>query len=67
MYPGFNKVVQAVGRVIRSDTDRGIAILLDERFNFSNYKQIMPSHWSNKKIISSSYVLKKEIESFYKK
>lgn len=65
MYPGFNKVVQAVGRVIRSERDRGIAILLDERFNFSSYKQIMPSHWQNRKIISSSYTLKKEIEQFY--
>ena len=66
MYPGFNKVVQAVGRVIRTETDSGIAILLDERFNYSNYKQIMPSHWKNRKIISSRYSLKKEIEEFYK-
>ena len=66
IYPGFTKVIQAVGRVIRSDTDRGIAILIDERFTYSKYLSLMPPHWSNKKCITNIYDLKKEIQEFYK-
>ncbi len=66
IYPGFTKVIQAVGRVIRSDTDCGIAILIDERFTYSKYLSLMPSHWSNKKCITNIYDLKKEIQEFYK-
>ena len=66
-YPGFTKVIQAVGRVIRSDEDRGVAILIDERFTYSKYYELMPSHWKNKKIITNAYGLKNEILKFYKK
>ena len=66
-YPGFTKVIQAVGRLIRTDTDRGAAILIDTRFTYSKYLSLMPPHWTNKKIINSSYQLKKELEEFYKK
>ena len=67
MYPGFTKVIQAVGRVIRSDEDRGVAILIDERFTYSKYYELMPRHWKNKKIITNAYGLKNEILKFYKK
>ena len=65
-YPGFTKVVQAVGRVIRSEEDKGVAILIDERFTYGKYLELMPRHWTNKKVITSSYNLKKEIINFYK-
>jgi DNA excision repair protein ERCC-2 len=45
VYPGMNKVLQASGRVIRSHTDKGVVILLDERFAFGNYKKLCPEHW----------------------
>lgn len=64
MYPGFTKVIQAVGRVIRTENDRGFAILVDERFVYSQYRKLMPNHWNNIKVINSSYVLKKELEEF---
>ena len=67
MYPGFTKVIQAVGRVIRSDTDKGVAILIDERFGYSKYLALNPPHWTNKKIITNTYDLSKEIKTFYKK
>jgi DNA excision repair protein ERCC-2 len=67
MYPGFTKVIQAVGRVIRTETDRGFAILVDERFNYSQYRNLMPQHWNKIKVINSSYVLKKELEEFNNK
>ncbi len=65
-YPGFTKVVQAVGRVIRSEEDRGVVILLDERFTYSKYQELMPRHWLNKKVITNVYYLKKELERFFK-
>lgn len=64
-YPGFTKVVQAAGRVIRSENDRGIVILIDERFTYSKYLELMPKHWKNKKVINDSYNLNKEIKSFF--
>ncbi|MDE7385108.1 MAG: ATP-dependent DNA helicase, partial [Anaeroplasmataceae bacterium] len=66
-YPGFTKVVQAVGRVIRSEDDRGVVILLDERFTHMKYQALMPKHWLNKKVITDSYHLKKELENFFDK
>ena len=40
LYPGMNKVLQAGGRVIRSERDRGVIALLDERFNYSAYQRL---------------------------
>ena len=65
-YPGFTKVIQAVGRLIRNYTDSGVAILLDERFKNRLYQNLFPKHWSNVKLISSTYKLKTEINDFYK-
>lgn len=61
-YPGFTKVIQAVGRVIRGYDDKGVAILMDERFTYNTYLNLMPPHWTNKKIITNSYQLKKELK-----
>jgi DNA excision repair protein ERCC-2 len=44
-FPGMNKVIQAVGRVIRTDTDYGVAILLDSRYKTLKYQALFPSHW----------------------
>lgn len=66
-YPGITKVIQAVGRVIRTETDRGVAILIDERFGYSKYLSLMPPHWTNRKFITNIYDLKKELISFNKK
>lgn len=44
-YPGMNKVLQAAGRVIRTDEDRGVILLLDERFQSSAYKKLFPREW----------------------
>lgn len=44
-YPGMNKVMQAAGRVIRTDEDRGVILLLDERFLNSAYKKLFPREW----------------------
>jgi Rad3-related DNA helicase len=64
MYPGMNKILQAAGRVIRTETDRGIVLLLDERFNYSYYKQLFPAHWNHFKTVRTPEQLKKIIEKF---
>ena len=45
LFPGMNKVLQAGGRVIRSEEDRGIIALLDERFNYGSYQRLFPREW----------------------
>lgn len=45
MLPGMQKVAQAVGRVIRTETDRGVAILLDDRYRQGAYRRLCPAHW----------------------
>lgn len=45
-YPGMNKVMQAAGRVIRTDHDKGVILLLDERFLNREYQELFPREWS---------------------
>ena len=45
LYPGMNKVMQAAGRVIRTMEDRGVVLLLDERFQYSQYQKLFPREW----------------------
>ena len=44
-YPGMNKVLQAAGRVIRTTSDRGAILLLDERFLQPDYQSLFPREW----------------------
>ena len=43
--PGMQKVAQAAGRVIRSEKDRGVVILADDRFRQADYLRLMPAAW----------------------
>lgn len=45
LYPGINRVLQAAGRVIRSETDRGVVLLIDQRFGTPRYHALFPSEW----------------------
>lgn len=45
LYPGINRVLQAAGRVIRSENDRGVILLIDERFSRQQYKSLFPGEW----------------------
>ncbi len=45
LYPGINRVLQAAGRVIRSENDRGVVLLIDQRFATRNYRGLLPSEW----------------------
>ncbi|MDF9773183.1 ATP-dependent DNA helicase [Pseudomonas baetica] len=46
LFPGVQKVVQAAGRVIRTQQDRGVVMLIDDRFGESKVKQLLPRWWS---------------------
>lgn len=51
-YPGMNKVLQAAGRVIRTAGDRGVIVLLDERFLESSYLRLFPKEWETYTVCS---------------
>jgi len=44
-YPGMNKVLQAAGRLIRSENDKGIIILIDDRYIDEEYQTLFPQEW----------------------
>lgn len=44
-FPGMNRVLQAIGRVIRSETDRGVVLLIDARFSELRYRRLFPAWW----------------------
>lgn len=44
-YPGFSRVLQAVGRLVRSESDRGMALLIDQRYRLQRYQDLFPRWW----------------------
>lgn len=63
-YPGMNKVLQAAGRVIRTSEDRGIILLLDERFLEEGYQRMFPREWEHFGRVTVSSV-RGEVERFW--
>lgn len=63
-YPGYRRVLQAAGRVIRSETDRGVVLLLDERYAAEKYRELAPSHWQVRRITSMS-ALNRQLRAFW--
>ncbi|MGN0288368.1 MAG: ATP-dependent DNA helicase [Lachnospiraceae bacterium] len=63
-YPGMNKVLQAAGRVIRTQSDLGIVALLDERFLQSSYTRMFPKEWREYEIADVDTIGHK-IEKFW--
>ena len=45
-FPGMNKVLQAAGRVIRTEKDKGVVALLDQRFMDRTYQRMFPREWT---------------------
>lgn len=44
-FPGVNKVMQSAGRVIRSEEDRGVIVLIDQRYQTPYYRKVLPKDW----------------------
>lgn len=63
-YPGMNKVLQAAGRVIRTEDDIGVVALLDERFLENQYKRLFPREWEGYSVVDISTAPTK-IERFW--
>ena len=65
VYPGMNKVFQAAGRVIRTDTDRGVIVLVDDRFADPIYKKSIPSLWAGMEYVDTPEALKDRLTEFW--
>jgi len=63
--PDLNKVLQAVGRVIRMEEDRGIVLLIDERFSQTSYKKLFPEEWKQLRYVPDADSLCKTIANFW--
>ena len=46
-YPGMNNVLQAAGRVIRTENDRGVVVLIDDRYQTPLYRELLPETFSH--------------------
>ncbi|MBQ9120893.1 MAG: ATP-dependent DNA helicase [Clostridia bacterium] len=66
IYPGMNKVMQAVGRVIRSERDRGVAVIIDDRFSRPPYTTLLPGHWQGIRYTSNLKSLLSVLRDFWK-
>jgi DNA excision repair protein ERCC-2 len=64
-YPGFNRVLQATGRVIRTEVDRGIIVLIDERFTHARYRQLFPTHWRGFQVVRNTGEIRERLNSFW--
>ena len=51
-YPGMNKVLQAAGRVIRTPGDRGVILLLDDRFLRRDHLELFPREWEHFQVVN---------------
>ena len=65
-YPGMNKVLQAAGRVIRTPQDRGVVLLIDDRFLAPDTRRLMPPHWEHLRVVDSADAWKDELAAFWK-
>ena len=54
VYPGWGRVLQAAGRVIRTEQDRGVVLLIDRRFSGEGYRELFPEHWNPREITDES-------------
>lgn len=65
LYPGMNKVLQSAGRVIRTEEDKGVLLLLDDRFFGRQYREIFPREWSKYQVCNLDEVAE-ATEKFWK-
>ncbi len=62
--PGMNRVLQSAGRVIRTESDEGVILLLDERFDAPRYRSMFPAEWEQPATCTVSDVREK-LEDFW--
>ena len=64
-YPGMNRVLQAAGRVIRTEEDRGVLVLIDSRYAAEPYLHLYPSHWQNICAAGDAASLARRVQLFW--
>ena len=64
-FPGMNNVLQAAGRVIRRDDDKGVIVLADDRYGDEKYFSLFPEHWNNIKKAENARELAQIIQKFW--
>ncbi|MBO6159722.1 MAG: ATP-dependent DNA helicase [Firmicutes bacterium] len=64
-FPGFSKVLQSAGRLIRSEADRGVILLMDERFTQSRYRRLFPPEWKEPEVVNET-TLPGVLDSFWR-
>ena len=67
LYPGMNRVLQAAGRVIRTEEDRGMVLLIDDRFAEREYREIFPAHWKGIRYVGDTSSLTHLLNLFWQK
>lgn len=65
VYPGIGKILQAAGRVIRSENDNGIILFIDNRYALEPYKSILKSNYKNIKSVITSNDVVKVVKKFW--
>jgi Rad3-related DNA helicase len=63
--PGIHKLLQAAGRVIRSESDRGVIVLVDDRLGEPYMKKLFPPHWRHMKYTGDVDSLRSILENFW--
>jgi DNA excision repair protein ERCC-2 len=63
-YPGINRVFQAAGRVIRTEKDRGVVLLIDQRYASHRYRSLFPAEWKPIRVQNQDQFTKK-IQAFW--
>jgi len=63
--PGFNRVLQATGRLIRTEKDKGVVVLIDERFTRKDYTDLFPFEWFPHDTIQNCHELEQHLADFW--
>lgn len=66
-YPAMIKVQQAAGRVIRSETDQGVVVLIDDRYAQPQTYKLFPKMWRHIRFVRDAYTLHAALSAFWKK
>jgi DNA excision repair protein ERCC-2 len=65
LFPGIGRVLQAAGRVIRSETDRGAIVLVGQRFAEPRFSRLLPPEWGAIASVRDEYELAAALGRFW--
>ena len=62
-FPGANKIMQSAGRVIRGEEDKGVILLIDQRYKTKYYRRVLPEDWGSTYVSRETF--KSELDEFW--